>query len=73
MYPLRKSTILDLGLNVDIVNEKCRLRRYRRALPGEYIWAGDSKAPVLGYGDITIIVNIPEEEREEGDTIRPDT
>ena len=36
-YPLKKSIILDLSLNIDIVNQRSLLRRYRNAIPGEYI------------------------------------
>ena len=37
IYPLNKLIILDLGLNINIINERSLLRRYRNATPGEYI------------------------------------
>ena len=37
IYPLNKSIILDLGLNINIVNQRSLLNRYRNATPGEYI------------------------------------
>ena len=58
-----------MGLNINIVNQRSLLRRYRNTILSKYIWAGDSKAPVKGYGDVFIIVIISSEENEFGDPI----
>ena len=58
VYPLKKLIILDLSFNINIINEKARLRRYKRAIPGEFIWAGDSKIIILKYGNAFIKVNL---------------
>ena len=69
IYPLEKSIILNSGLNVNIVNQRSLLKRYKNAVPGEYIWARNSKAPVKGYGDVFIIIIISNEKNKFGDLI----
>ena len=69
IYPLSKSIILDLGLNINIINQRSLLNRYRNAIPGEYIWVRNNKAPVRGYGNVFIIIIIFNEENEFGDPI----
>ena len=69
IYPLNKSIILDLGLNVNIVNQRSLLNRYKNATLSKYIWAGNSKAPVKGYGNVFIIIIISSEKNEFGDPI----
>ena len=69
IYPLNKSIILDLSLNINIINQRSLLNRYKNAIPGEYIWAEDNKAFVKGYGDVFIIVIIFNEENEFSDPI----
>ena len=58
IYPLSKSIILDLGLNINIINQRSLLNRYRNTIPGKYIWAGNNKAPVKGYKNVFIIIII---------------
>ena len=50
--------ILDLGLNINIINQRSLLKRYRNATPNEYIWVRNNKAPVKGYGNVFIIIVI---------------
>ena len=69
MYLLNKSIILDSGLNINIINQKSLLKRYRNAIPGKYIWARNNKALVKGYGDVFIKVIISGEENEFNDPI----
>ena len=69
IYFLSKLIILDLGLNINIVNQRSLLNRYRNAILGEYIWAGDNKALIKGYGDVFIIIIIFSEENEFGNPI----
>ncbi|KAH7465077.1 hypothetical protein FOMA001_g13637 [Fusarium oxysporum f. sp. matthiolae] len=53
-YPLRNSVILDPGATISITNSANRLARFQQAIPGDFIWAGDRKLPILGYGTMTI-------------------
>ncbi|RKK11109.1 hypothetical protein BFJ65_g15101 [Fusarium oxysporum f. sp. cepae] len=53
-YPLRNSVILDPGATISITNSANRLARFQPAIPGDFIWAGDRKLPILGYGTMTI-------------------
>jgi hypothetical protein len=56
VYKLKNSAILDSGATHHIFNELSRFLNFRRADVGDYVWAGDRKLPVLGYGDIDIQV-----------------
>ena len=42
---------------------------YTNAILGEYIWVGDNKAFVKGYGNVFIIVIISNEKNEFNDPI----
>ena len=64
IYPLSKSTILNLSLNINIINQRSLLNRYRNTTPGEYIWVGNNKALVKGYGNVFIIIIISSEKNE---------
>ena len=55
-YPLKNSSILDSGTTIHIFNEITRFLNFRQAPDGDFVWAGDSKVPILGYGDIDIQV-----------------
>ena len=37
IYLLNKSIILDSGLNINIINQKSLLKKYRNTTPSEYI------------------------------------
>ena len=60
---------MDSGLNINIINQSSLLKRYKNATLGEYIWVGNSKAFVRGYGDVFIKIIILSEENEFGDPI----
>jgi hypothetical protein len=46
--------MLDSGTTLHIFNEILRLINFRAAPPGDFVWAGDSKVAVLGYGEADI-------------------
>ena len=56
-YPLRNSAILDTGSTVHVFNDIARFSNYRMAPYGDFLWAGDTKVAVLGYGDVSISLN----------------
>ena len=58
-YPLKNSFILDLGITIYIFNKKSRFNKYKKASPGDYVWAGNSPVPILGYGDVDIKIQGP--------------
>ena len=68
-YPLNKSIILNSGLNINIINQRSLLRRYKNATPGEYIWAKNNKAPIKGYGNVFIKIIISGKKNKFGDPI----
>ena len=50
------SAILDSGTTIHIFNNKSRFQDLRRAQPGDYVWAGENKVPIQGYGTVEILV-----------------
>ncbi|KAM4060866.1 GAG-pre-integrase domain-containing protein [Hirsutella rhossiliensis] len=58
-YPLCHSALLDSGSTIDIFNEISRFTHFRRATPGDFLWAGESKVPIQGYGDVDVEVEDP--------------
>ena len=68
-YALKKSTILNSGLNINIVNQKSLLKSYKNATPGEYIWEKNNKNLVKGYGDVFMKIIISNKENEFGNLI----
>ena len=60
---------MDLSLNINIINQRNLLNRYKNAIPGEYILAGDNKAFVKRYGNVFIIITIFSGENKFGDLI----
>jgi Reverse transcriptase (RNA-dependent DNA polymerase)/GAG-pre-integrase domain len=62
-YPLKNSAILDSGTIIHIFNEISRFLRFRIAPQGDFVWAGDSKIKVLGYGDVDIEIQGPQGKR----------
>ena len=47
-------TILDSGATIHVFNDLSRFSNFRKAPRGEYLIAGDSHVPILGYGDIAL-------------------
>jgi len=58
-YPLRNSTLLDTASTIDITNEIAKLLNFRTAPPGDFLWAGDQKVPIQGYGDKDVAIDTP--------------
>jgi hypothetical protein len=55
-YPLKHSALLDSGSSIHVFNEKERFVNFKRATPGDFLWAGTHRVPVLGYGEVDIEV-----------------
>src|SRR5436190_15478766 len=62
-YPLKNSAILDSGSTIHVFNEITRFLNFRSAQPGDFLWAGDHKVPIQGYGDIDIEIQSPNGKR----------
>jgi hypothetical protein len=58
-YSLKNSAILDSGTTIHVFNQITRFVNFRTAPDGEFVWAGDTKVPTLGYGNIDIQVRGP--------------
>ena len=69
IYSLNKSIILDLGLNINIINQRNLLKRYKNTIPSEYIWVRNNKTLVRRYENVFIIIIIFIEENEFSDPI----
>lgn len=53
-YPLRHSVILDPATTISITNAESRLVNYRQAPDHDFVWSGDRKLPIHGYGTMTV-------------------
>src|SRR6202161_4573216 len=58
-YPLKNSAILDSGTTIHIFNEISRFNNFRAADPGDFVWAGEHRVPIQGYGDVDIMIKVP--------------
>jgi hypothetical protein len=58
-YPLKNLSILDCGSTIHIFNEIARFINYRPAIHGDFVWAGDHKVAILGYGEVDIEIQGP--------------
>jgi hypothetical protein len=58
-YPLKNSAILDSGTTIHIFNEISRFLDFRPADHGDFVWAGEHKVPIQGYGNVDIKVRDP--------------
>ena len=53
-YLLKNSAILDSGSTIHVFNKIIRFLNFWTARPGDFLWAGDHKVPIQGYGDVDI-------------------
>jgi hypothetical protein len=53
-YPLKNSAILDSGTTIHIFNEITRFLRFQTAPVGDFVWAGEHKVKIQGYGDVDV-------------------
>ena len=60
---------MDLGVNINIIEQRSLIRYYKNIIPGEYIWVRNNKAFIKVYGNVFIKVIISSEENEFGDLI----
>jgi hypothetical protein len=58
-YPLKNSAILDSGTTTHIFNEIARFLNFRTANPGDFLWAGEHRVPVQGYGNVDMEIQGP--------------
>jgi hypothetical protein len=50
----KNSATLDSGSTIHVFNEVTRFLNFQTAPDGDFVWAGEHKVPILGYGDIDI-------------------
>jgi hypothetical protein len=55
-YSLKDYFLLDSGTTIHICNNRDRLLNYYEAPPDDFVRAGDSNVPVLGYGEVDLRV-----------------
>jgi hypothetical protein len=53
-YPLKDAFILDSGSTTHICNNLSRIKHLRPPAIGDYIWAGNTRVQIRGYGAVTI-------------------
>jgi hypothetical protein len=59
VYPLNNSAILDSGTTLYIFNQISRFYNFRAANPDDYVFAGNTKVRIQGYGEVDIRVRGP--------------
>ena len=60
-YPLRHSFVLDSGATCHITNNPEQIYHYKPPNEGDFVWAGNSRIWIMGYG--TIILNLTHNQR----------
>lgn len=68
-YPLKNSAILDSATTIHIFNEITRFLDFKTANPGDYVWAGERKVPIKGYGTVDVIIKAPNKNQKLTDKI----
>ncbi|KAL2137577.1 hypothetical protein VTI28DRAFT_8991 [Corynascus sepedonium] len=58
-YPLKNSTILDSGATIHICNQISRFNDFRTAIEDRYLWAGNGRLRIRGYGSVDISMSTP--------------
>jgi hypothetical protein len=53
-YPLKNLLILDYGSTLYIFNEITHFINYQPTIHRDFVWAGDHKVAILGYGEVNI-------------------
>jgi hypothetical protein len=51
--------ILDLGITLYIFNNLLHIMNFWKAPDSDFVWAGDNKVQILGYGKVYIKVKTP--------------
>ena len=54
LYPLRNLALLDTGSTLHVFNQVARFNGLEPAQKGDFLWAGENKVPVEGYGTVDI-------------------
>ena len=55
----RKLAILDSGATIHVFNDLSRFRDLRKAPHGDFLQAGMTQAPILGYGTVDLQITKP--------------
>ena len=58
-YPLKHSVLLDTGTTLHIFNNPDRFSGLQSAPYGDFLWAGEKKATIQGYGTVDVFLNDP--------------
>jgi hypothetical protein len=59
VYPLKNSAILDSGTTLHIFNQISRFHNFRTANPDDYVFAGNTRIRIKGYGEVDMCVKGP--------------
>ncbi|KJZ68647.1 hypothetical protein HIM_10513 [Hirsutella minnesotensis 3608] len=62
-YPLCHSSLLDCGTTLHVFNQLSRFKNFTTAEEGDFLWAGQDKVPILGYGEVDIRIRTPRQPR----------
>lgn len=54
VYPLRSSAILDSGATLHVFNNYARFQNLKPAPDNDFLWAGEGKLKIQGYGEVDI-------------------
>lgn len=53
-YPLKDSALLDSAATIHIFNDMDRFNRFQQAGPEDFVYAGEQRVPIRGYGNVVI-------------------
>jgi hypothetical protein len=56
-YPLERSFILDSGTTIHVANDLDRFTNMREPMKGDFLWAGNLRVWIKGYGTVLLRVN----------------
>ena len=59
-YLLKDAFILDSGTTTHTCNNLARLKEIRPPIMGDYIWAGNSRVWIKGYGAVKVTAEGPQ-------------
>jgi hypothetical protein len=56
-YPLERLFILDSRTTIHVANNLDRFTNIREPMKGDFLWAGNSRVWIKGYGTVLLRVN----------------
>jgi hypothetical protein len=70
-YPLKNSAILDSATTIHIFNKITSFLDFKTVNLGDYLWAGEKKVQIKGYGTVAVdvVIKAPNKDQKLTDNI----